>query len=248
MVFLFNGASLNETIPVPDYAGEFMQYDLRYSVFKIGVASISCFEDPEGYGEIIKAEAQSTGLLKIFKDLDYRFECCMDPVTGQPKSALMDLRDGNTTSYCETQFDYHSRNDSAIVLSQTTGKHVVPKDIYDILTGFYHFRKNYYTESIMDKKPVVIQTFIADMLWDLRITYSGGETINTMYGWLSCQRFISSTVVGSFFHQDDDMTIWFTQNDVPIPIKIQLNLRLGCVKGELEKYHPVNSTTTLQAY
>lgn len=236
-ISVFHRAPLSESLPVPDYAGEFMQYSLKYGFIKIGVASISCFEDHSGCGKnIIRAEAQSTGLLKIFRDLDYRFECCMDPATGLPISAVMDLRDGNITSYCKTQFDHLSRNDSSIVYSQATGEHIVMKNIHDILTGFYQFRRDYYAESLSRGMPVVIPTFIADMIWDLRITNTGIETINTIYGPLFCQKFISSTVVGDFFRHDDDMTIWFTQDKIPIPVRIQLNLRLGSVKGELQEY------------
>jgi hypothetical protein len=32
------------------------------------------------------------------------------------------------------------------------------------------------------------------------------------------------------------MTVWFTEDDIPVPVKIQLNLRLGSVKGELQEY------------
>jgi hypothetical protein len=233
---ILNGAPLHKPSPVPDFAGEFIHYNLKYGIFKIGVASISCFEDQTGCGEIIRAEAQSTGLMKIFRDLDYRFECCMDPNTGLPVSAIMDLRDGNITSYCKTQFDHYSRKDSTIVYSQKTGEHIVLKNIHDILTGFYCFRKDFYAESMTNGLPVVIPTFIADMIWDLRIKYTGGETINTLYGQLPCQKFNSSTVVGDFFRNDDDMTIWFTEDEIPIPIRIQLNLKLGSVKGELEEY------------
>ncbi len=247
-ISVFGVSTLHRPLPAPDYAGEFMHYNIKYGIFKIGVASISCFEDSSGCGYIIKAEARSTGLMKIFRDLDYRFECCMDPTTYLPISAIMDLKDGNTTAYCMTRFDHYSRTDSTIVYSQITGKYVVPKNIHDILTGFYYFRKDFYDECLSKGLPVVIPTFIADMLWDLRITYTGGETINTMYGLLPCQKFSSSTVVGDFFQNDNDMTIWFTEDIIPIPVKIQLNLRLGSVKGELCDYRkPLSKKSIMKA-
>jgi hypothetical protein len=230
------GASMDKSLTVDEYIGETMYFNLKYGIFNIGVASISCMEDQAGRGQIIQAEAQSSGLLKIFMDLNYRFECCMDPATGLPNSAIMDLKDGNNTVYNEVLFDHYSRNDSDIIISQTTGKHIVPKNIYDLLTGYYHFRKNYLAESIIDGQPVVIQTYLADMLWDLKLTYTGGETINTMFGQLSCLRFTSSTVAGRFFLNDDDMTVWFTKDEIPVPVKIRLNLKIGSIKGDLYKY------------
>ncbi|GAI98737.1 unnamed protein product, partial [marine sediment metagenome] len=219
--------SLDKSLMVNDYVGETMQYNLKYGIFNIGVASVSCLEDQAGCGYIIKAEAQSSGLLKLIKDINYRFECCMDPATGLPNSAIMDLRDGNHTVYNKVVFDHYSRTDSSIINSQTTGEHIVPKNIHDVLTGYYHFRQNLLNESINNELPVVIQTFLSDMIWDLRMTYTGGETINTMYGELSCLRFTSSTMVGRFFHNDDDMTVWFTKDEFHVPVKVRLNLKIG---------------------
>jgi hypothetical protein len=225
-----------------EFVGEIMHYNLKYGIFNIGVATISCLEDQAESGYIITAEAQSTGLLRIFKDLNYRFECCMDPATGLPNSAIMDLRDGNNTVYRTSVFDRCSRTDSTIVISQTLGELIAPKDIYDILSGYYHFRKDFLAQSIINKHPVVIQTFIADMFWDLRLKYTGGESINTMYGQIPCSRFSSSTVVGGFFKNDDDMIVWFTKDEMPIPVKIELNLKIGSIKGELEGYQmPANA-------
>lgn len=116
---------------------------VKYGIFNIGFASISCLEDPTGCGYNIQAEAQSSGWVKIFRNLNYHFECCMDLATGLPISAIRSLRDGRYNLYNELIFDQYSRIDSAIVFSQMSGKHVVSKNIYDILTGFYHFRMNF---------------------------------------------------------------------------------------------------------
>jgi hypothetical protein len=247
---VLEGFSPDRPASDPGYNGEYMHYRLKYGIFNIGVATISCLEDRMECGCVIKAEAQSTGLLRIFKNLNYRFECCMDPATGLPNSAIMNLQDGNNTAFNEVLYDHVSMADSVIIISQAmeVKKYIVQKDIYDILTGFYHFRSHFINESTSSGLPVVIQIFIADMLWDLRIKYTGAETIGTMYGQLSCRRFTSSTVVGRFFRNDDDMTVWFTNDEIPVPVKIHLNLKLGAITGELEGYEkPVSHSTQLKS-
>ena len=234
--FMLDAAPQDKSFKVPEYVGETMHYKLKYGIFNIGIATILCMEDTSGYGCIIRAEAQSSGILRIIKNLNYRFECCMDIETGLPNSAIMDLKDGNISVYNQVTFDQNSRTDSTIIYSQTTGERIVPKNIYDILSAYYHFRMNFLTESANKRVPVVIQTFIADELWDLRIKYEGEETIRTMYGKLPCLKYNPSTVVGDFFHKDDDMMVWFTKDEIPIPVKIRLNLKVGSIKGELHEY------------
>ncbi|MEN8227451.1 MAG: DUF3108 domain-containing protein [Bacteroidota bacterium] len=247
MFYILGGISQDRSVEVPDYSGEVMHYRLKYGIFNIGFASISCLEDSTGCGYSIKAEAQSSGWVKIFKDLDYRFECCMDLATGLPNSAIRSLRDGSYNLYNELIFDQYSRIDSAIVFSQMSGKHVVSKNIYDILTGFYHFRMNLLTESTSKGEDVVIKTFFTDELWDLRIRYAGEETIKIKHGQVACYKYNPVTVVGRYFRHDDDMDVWFTKDVIHIPVKIRLNLKIGAINGELISYQkPKYKSLTLK--
>lgn len=222
---------------MPAFKGEAMSYRLRYGLFNIGSASISCLEDPSGCGDLIKAEARSQGVVNIFRNLEYRLECCMDVNTGLPTSALRSLRDRKNYLYNELVFDHFTREDSAIVYSQMSGKHIVASGIFDILTGFYHFRMNYLSELMQPESEVVISTYYTDKLWDLKIKFAGEETIRTPYGHLICRKYNPVTVVGKFFSHEDAMSIWFTKDEVPVPIKIQLNLKVGSIYGELIDYH-----------
>ena len=221
---------------IPDYAGEIMQYKLKYGIFHIGFASISFLDDKEECGINIIAGARSTGLVKLIKDIDYRYEACMDPVTGLPKNASQKLRDGRHNLYNELVFDQHSRLDSAIVYSMNTGKNVVQKGIHDILTGFFQFRKNHINECQSPGDSVVIKTFFMDEGWDLNIRYDSKETISTNYGQIDCLRLLPETIVGGFFRTRNAMTVWFTRDESSIPVKIKLDLFLGSVQGNLVSY------------
>lgn len=95
------------------------------------------------------------------------------------------------------------------------------------------------------RQDVVIKTFFTDELWDLRIRYAGEETIKTKYGRLACHKYNPVTVVGRYFRHDDDMDVWFTKDEIPIPVKIRLNLKIGAINGELAAYQkPKNKSLT----
>ena len=236
IVSILDVSTQDNSFEVPDYSGESIHYRLKYGIFNIGFASISCLEDSSGSICYIKAEAKSSGWVKIFKKLDYRYESCMDLTTGLPNSAIRSLRDGRYNLYNEVIFDRYSRIDSTIALSQMSGKHTVSKNIYDILTGFYHFRQNFLEESTIDREDVVINTFFTDDLWDLRIRYTGEETIKTSAGEFECFKFSPITVIGRYFRNDDDMSVWFTKDEISFPVKIRLNLKIGSISTELLEY------------
>jgi len=226
----------DECYKVPDYCGEIMQYNVSYGILNIGRATISFTDDSLGHGHRIKAEAKSIGIARFFKSINYCFECCMDTITGLPINANMSLADRRCLIYNETVFDHHSREDSSIVHSQISGIHIVPKNIYDLLTAYFCFRKNYIPLCVKSGQDAVIKIYIADILWDLRIRYDGKETINTEFGKIECLKYIPSTVAGNFFKNEDDMTIWFTDDTHHIPVRLRLNLIVGSITGDLVEY------------
>jgi hypothetical protein len=232
----FSGAAQQKQFKVPDYQGEVMHYKLKYSIFNIGSATISCLDDPSGCGHRITAEARSDGLMRLFMNLHYQLECCMDPASGLPLYSVIDLKDGRNIFHNELEFDRGSGTDSTIILSRMTGKHVLPGNIFDILTGFYHYRMNCITGHAKSGSETVIRTFYPDKPWDLRIRWAGTENLETAFGQMACYRVHPVTVVGKYFYNEDDMTIWFTRDEFHIPVQIGLNLKFGGIHGELVQY------------
>ena len=57
---------------------------------------------------------------------------------------------------------------------------------------------------------------------------------------LQCLKYIPSTVAGNFFKNEDDMTVWFTDDATHIPVRLQLNLIVGSVNGDLVEYQKPN--------
>ncbi len=237
LTLIFSSVSLpEENLIVPDYGGEKMQYTIQYGLLNVGEAIISFTADSSDCGGYLQALARSTGIVRLFKSIDYRFKSCMDSITGLPKYASENLADRRHQAQNEFLFDQHSRNDSSIVHSQKSGMHVVPKNMYDLLTAYFSFRANYISECIETGQEVVIKIFISDVVWDLKIKYVGKETIKTLYGRIECLKFNPSTVAGNFFKNEDDMTFWLTDDVNHIPVRIQLDLIIGSLIANLKEY------------
>ncbi len=236
---LTTGNEPDESHSLPEYENEIMHYQINYGIFHIGEAEISFREDTNCGDFSIKAEARSVGLIKLVKRLNYIYESCMTRQTGLPIRFKMDLTDNRNYYFNEMIFDRQSREDSTIVHSHLTGPHVVSKDIHDILTGFYHFRENQLDEVAKNENNVIIETYFIDEVWDLNIRYEGKERINTTFGKVNCIKFKPVTVVGDFFKNDDDMTVWFTDDSNHLPVRIKLNLTIGSLDGYLVEYQKI---------
>lgn len=226
----------SDRIEMADVDNEVMHYVVRFGLLNIGKAVIVIKNDSVNCGAYIKAEARSVGLLRLVKRIDYVYESCMDFRTGLPNKFTMSLTDNQNYLFNELVFDRHSREDSAIIMSYLSGRHVVPGNIHDMLTGFYHFRESYFSVPAFYGRDAVVKMFFVDELYEQRIRYGGREVINTEFGEMNCFKFKPVTMIGEFFKTDEDMSIWFTGDANHIPVKFKLDLTIGSITGHLVDY------------
>lgn len=220
---------------VPDYPNETMDYKLYYGFIKIGAAHLE-FNNKQCNNAYIVAEAKSTGLVKFVKDINYRYECCMDTITGLPFFDSRILIEGEYEDLNTVYYNHYSRRDSAIIYSAITDSVVVPKGIYDLLSGFYHYRTNYIPYRLNSTETASITTYFIDNVWNLSINYLGSERIQTIFGKKECYVIKPKTVVGHFFSKPDAMTIWLTKDQYKIPVRFCLEFKIGTLWGRLESY------------
>jgi hypothetical protein len=228
--------SQKASLKIPYYPNETIDFSLKYGIFKIGEAHLEFGFDKKCPGAHIIAYAKSTGLVKIINNIHFRYECCMDTATGLPFSDSRILIEGDYVDINTVYYDHFSREDSSLIYSKKTGTIIVPKNIYDLLSGFYHYRANYLGDNLPLNHSVSTTTFFIDEIWDLTIRYCGKETVNTKYGPIECLKVKPVTIIGHFFRTSDAMSIWLTNNGKYIPVKFSVDLKLGTLYGNIIDY------------
>lgn len=231
-----NAQSPGRNFDPPDYLDEELYYLISYSFLNAGAAKITFKKDSVTEMSHIVADARTIGLANVLYKIRDIYESYMDPVTGYPQKAIRNVREGSYYEYNEVVYDYETRSDSTIVHSQKSGTSVVPRHIFDILTGFFHFRKNFVPKEMAPGEMILIKTYFTDEVWDLKIRYAGKETIKTKLGKIACLKFNPVTEVGRAFKTENDMSVWFTDDENHLPVKIWLDLKVGSVTSELIEY------------
>lgn len=221
---------------ITNYPNESADYSLKYGIIKVGDAHLELSFDRKCAGAYIHADAKSSGLLKLIKDIHFRYECCIDTITGLPISDSRTLIEGDYVDINTVYYDHVSRRDSSMIYSKKTDTVVVPKNIYDLLSGFYHYRANYLRDNLPLNYTVNTTTFFIDKIWDLKIRYCGKDIVDTNYGPVECLKVKPVTIIGHFFRTTDAMTIWFSNNGKYIPVKFTIELKLGTLYGNITDY------------
>jgi len=218
------------------YSTEVVDFSLKYGIFKIGKSHLEFSFGQKCPGALIQASAKSSGLVRLIKNIQYRYECCMDTATGLPFQDSRVLIEGDYVDTNTVYYDHLTRLDSSLIYSKKTDTIVGPKGIYDLLSGFYHYRANYLGDNLPLNHEISTTTFFIDTIWDLTIIYFGKETIKTKYGPIECLKVKPVTIIGHFFRTSDAMTIWFTNDRKYVPVKFSIDLKLGTLHGEITDY------------
>lgn len=221
---------------IPDYADEEVDFSVKYGILKIGEAHLDFHIDQNCHGANIQVYARSTGIIKFFKDILFKYQCCMDTITGLPFSDSRILIEDDYVDISTVYYDHLSREDSSLVYSTKTDTVVVPKNIFDLLSGFYHYRTNCLNDKLPLDHTFSATTFFIDEVWDLKIRYCGKETVKTVYGPIECLKIKPVTIIGHFFHTADAMSIWLANYGRYIPVKFTVDLKLGTLVGNISGY------------
>ncbi|MEA1898569.1 MAG: DUF3108 domain-containing protein, partial [Bacteroidota bacterium] len=213
-----------------------LHYSVSIGAFKVAEAIAFTIDTSGTCVCRLNARIKSTGIGRLFRNVNYHFGSCLDVHTGLPLMAFRYLKTGKNVTYYETSYDRSSRIDSTIAYSDSTGRHVLDQNIYDLVSAYLYFWQHFHPDLMQEGEKTIIPTFFYYEPFDLVFTYRGKEEIKTKNGTLICHKVVLRTEIGPFFKTNEDMIIWFSDDEKYLPVKAYLNLRNGSLKGELLNY------------
>ncbi len=218
--------------------GEQLKYQLHYGFIRGGEAVLSIRESVYEGKTVhnLYLNAITTGIASSFYLVDDTYQSFTDTETNWPYKSIRDIHENRYKHHSTQVFDHWSRSDSSICYSSKTGKVVVVKGCQDILSSVYYLRS-----LMVDRKPqpnerFIVETYFTDEKFSLVIRFKGYEKVKTKYGTIECMKFMPEVITGRVFKSKDDMSIWFSNDNNFIPIKIKFDIFVGSVYCDLIDY------------
>lgn len=218
--------------------GERLEYLVYYGWLDGGRATLTLNKSKEQGRDVYHAIAsiKTIGIASTFVPLEDRYDSFFEMNTGKPLRAIRDVKEGTYTDYCVTTFD-HSKN---IVTSSKKGKVEVPENIFDIVSAFYHARRFEFGNAKVGDT-IRIKTYFTDELFPLDIIFKGKEKIKTKAGKFEALKFMPICEVGRVFRNEDDMTIYISNDENKIPLRMEFNMLLGSLKCDLVEFSGIKN-------
>jgi len=224
--------------PVPFKVGEVLTFDISWTSFvTAGTATLSVKERrPSASGRhayYLVAEAKPSSVVGKLYSLYYKAESMMDTRSLLPSLATMYSNEGGRQRYKTTTFSGNGAARYEVKTSTTnTSSLTLPATAQDPLGAMYILRA-------LPLKPglsVPIPVTDSGKSYTMRIRVEGRETVRTGIGTLPALRVaLAITDSAGKAASAGGLTLWVSDDERRLPVKLQAGLAIGSVQLLLAK-------------
>lgn len=173
----------------------------------------------------------------IFKVRD-RYETYLNVLNLQPVKFVRNVNEGKYSKYEEVTFNQHTNT-----AFTNNGIYKVPVNVQDVVSTMYYTRNIDYSKYKAGDK-IAFNMFLGDKVYNMYIQYTGKETIKTKYGKFNTIKLKPLVLKEGIFHGGEKMTIWITDDQNHIPVRIESPVSVGSIKIDLMQYENLKYAVT----
>jgi len=108
----------------------------------------------------------------------------------------------------------------------------IPRCTQDVLSAIYFARNiDYNKHSPGDK--IAFSMFLDNKVYNLYIKYVGKEKIDTKMGSYNAIKIVPLLIEGTIFKGGEKMTVWVTDDDNHLPLRVESPILVGSIKVDL---------------
>lgn len=217
--------------------GEYLEYKVSYGLFDAAKATLEIkpeSQNVKGRKTMhIVGKGRSSGALRWFFKVDDSYETYVDEEAILPWRFIRHVREGGYK--LDRSIDFDQYKNKAIVFQKDTKNYTVKPNTQDLLSAFYYAR-TLDLRSAKVGQEFIINTFFDREMYPLKIKYLGKEEIETDLGEFNCLKFRPMVEKGRVFKEEEDMTLWLSDDENKVPIRLKTNLLIGSIKMDLATY------------
>ncbi|MFI5196593.1 MAG: DUF3108 domain-containing protein [Chitinophagales bacterium] len=167
-----------------------------------------------------------------------KYETYIDKETMLPARFVRDVNEGGFKINQDVTF--YQAKEQAISNQKA---YTITKCTQDVLSAIFYARNiDYNKYSPGDKIP--FNMFLDDKLYSLYIKYVGKEDIETKMGTYHAIKIVPLLIEGTIFKGGEKMTVWVSDDDNHLPLRVDSPILVGSIKVDLVNYDNLRSPFT----
>lgn len=219
--------------------GEWFKFRIHYGIVNAGYATLevkdAIVNDKKTFHVV--GRGYTTGVSRFFFKVDDLYESYIDKDTRNPYQFVRKINEGGYTKNQEGFFNQSTNRVLVKDYKHKTEKTLyVPKNTQDILSTFYYLRNYPGIDKLRIGESVAIDMFFDDETTKFKLKFIGRENITTKFGVVATMVFRPLVQSGRVFKEQESLTVWISDDDNKLPIRIKASLAVGSIKADIDAY------------
>lgn len=239
-----SGKEMREMSNTAFQQGEYLKYRIHYGIINAGIAELSVQNKTTKSGREVYhmvGKGRSVGMAEWFFKTRDTYESYVDAKSIVPWEFVRDVNEGGYIIKRHLMFD-HLNNTAKDLEQKKPKEYKVPDNVQDLLSTFYYARC-VDTRNMKKEDVIPIEIFMDHEVFGFQLKYLGKESIKSEWGNIECKKFIPLVQEGRVFAEEEGLTLWVSDDENKIPMRLEAELAVGSIKMDLMDYrnnrHPL---------
>lgn len=227
--------------------GEYLKYRIHYGIINAGIAELRVQQTTTRQNRPVYhmvGTGRSVGMAEWFFKTRDRYETYMDTESLLPWEFVRDVNEGGYTIQRHLIFDHH-RNKARDLDLKPVKEFDIKPNAQDMLSTFYYARC-LPTENLKPGDVLPIHMFLDHEDFSFKLKYLGTEMMKTQWGRVRCKKLIPVVQEGRVFRDKEGLTLWVTDDENKVPVRLQAELAVGSIKMDLVEYDNLRHSISFQ--
>lgn len=229
--------------------GEWFKFRVHYGLINAGYATLEVQDGIINNKKVyhVIGKGYTTGMSRLFFKVDDLYESYFDKVTGNPYKYVRKIYEGG---YIKNQEGYFNQASDRVLVkdyeNKTERTFVIPNNTQDIVSTFYYLRNYPNINKLKVGESVSIDMFFDEEIKKFKLKFIGREDISTKFGVIPTMIFRPLVQSGRVFKEQEALTVWISDDDNKIPVRIQASLTVGSIKADLDSFKGLKNSFTIK--
>jgi hypothetical protein len=218
--------------------GEWFKFRIHYGIATAGYATLEVTQDEANSDAYhIKGFGETVGIPRLFFKVEDYYESKIDKTTALPYQFIRKIDEGGHIKNKVIDFD----QDAGVAYVHDKKKNKeheikTPGEVQDMVSTFYYLRNAVDTASLKEGDETEVTMFFDEENYPFKLRFLGRDQINTKFGTVNTLMFRPLVLAGRVFKEQESLTVWVSDDQNKIPLRIKASLAVGSIKADLDAF------------
>ncbi|WP_417352371.1 DUF3108 domain-containing protein [Flavobacterium alkalisoli] len=219
--------------------GEYFKFRIHYGIVNAGYATLEVKDAVKNNKKVhhVVGKGYTTGMTKFFFKVEDDYQSYFDKETGKPYQFVRKIDEGG---YTKNQEGFFNQGNNTVTVNDykndTKKTFTVPNNVQDIVSVFYYLRNHPDVSDLKTGESIAVDMFFDDEVTKFKLKFLGREDLKTKFGTVSAMIFRPYVQAGRVFKEEESLTVWISDDENRIPLRIKAELAVGSLKADLDEY------------